>query len=35
MASLTFLLIYTGGPDNPFSTLYLIHVAMAVTTLGA
>ena len=35
MALLTVLLIYTGGPNNPFSTLYLVHVAMAVTTLGA
>jgi two-component system sensor histidine kinase RegB len=31
---LTLLLIATGGPNNPFSTLYLVHVAMAVTTLG-
>lgn len=35
MTLLTILLINTGGPSNPFSTLYLIHVAMAVTTLGA
>ncbi len=35
MSMLTFLLIRTGGPQNPFSTLYLVHVAMAVTTLGA
>ncbi len=35
MSLLTFLLLFTGGPNNPFSTLYLIHVAMAVTTLGA
>jgi len=34
MALLTVLLVYTGGPENPFSTLYLIQVAMAVTTLG-
>lgn len=30
---LTALLYYTGGSDNPFSTLYLVHVAMAVTVL--
>ncbi|MBC7782264.1 MAG: HAMP domain-containing histidine kinase [Burkholderiales bacterium] len=35
MGLLTVLLIQTGGPNNPFSTLYLVHVAMAVTTLGA
>lgn len=34
MGLLTALLIFTGGPENPFSTLYLVHVAMAVTTLG-
>ena len=34
MLLLTILLICTGGPDNPFNSLYLIHVAMAVTTLG-
>lgn len=34
MALLTVLLVYTGGAANPFSTLYLIQVAMAVTTLG-
>ncbi len=34
MALLTVLLLFTGGPSNPFSTLYLVHVAMAVTTLG-
>ncbi|HEX8323011.1 MAG TPA: ATP-binding protein [Tepidisphaeraceae bacterium] len=34
MCLLTVLLHYTGGPDNPFCTLYLVHVAMAVTTLG-
>ena len=34
MGLLTALLINTGGPENPFSTLYLVHVAMAVTTLG-
>lgn len=30
---LTALLYCTGGSDNPFSTLYLVHVAMAVTVL--
>ncbi|GIW76760.1 MAG: ATPase [Phycisphaerae bacterium] len=34
MTLLTGLLICTGGPENPFSTLYLVHVAMAVTMLG-
>ncbi len=34
MSLLTTLLLFAGGPENPFSTLYLIHVAMAVTTLG-
>src|SRR5438445_6562568 len=27
---LTSLLYLTGGPQNPFSSLYLVHVAMAV-----
>lgn len=31
---LTILLFFTGGPNNPFSTLYLVHVAMAVAVLG-
>ena len=31
---LTALLMCSGGPDNPFSLLYLVHVAMAVVTLG-
>jgi two-component system sensor histidine kinase RegB len=31
---LTTLLICSGGPANPFSVLYLVHVAMAVVTLG-
>lgn len=31
---LTALLMLTGGPDNPFSSLYLVHVAMAVAVLG-
>ena len=35
MAMLTVLLVYTGGPANPFSTLYLIQVAMAVTILSS
>jgi len=30
---LTILLCLTGGPENPFSALYLIHVAMAVIVL--
>jgi two-component system sensor histidine kinase RegB len=30
---LTALLICGGGPSNPFSALYLVHVAMAVVTL--
>ncbi len=34
MCLLTYLLYETGGTQNPFSTLYLVHVAMAVTTLG-
>lgn len=33
VALLTGLLYLTGGPNNPFSTLYLVHVAMAVTVL--
>lgn len=33
VALLTGLLSLTGGADNPFSTLYLVHVAMAVTVL--
>jgi two-component system sensor histidine kinase RegB len=32
---LTMLLYLTGGPDNPFSSLYVIHVAMAVIVLRA
>jgi two-component system, sensor histidine kinase RegB len=31
---LTALLLCSGGPENPFAILYLIHVAMAVVTLG-
>ena len=30
---LTVLLYLTGGPENPFAALYLIHVAMAVIVL--
>jgi two-component system sensor histidine kinase RegB len=29
----TQILYFTGGPENPFSSLYLIHVAMAVIVL--
>ncbi len=32
---LTTLLYLTGGPQNPFAALYLVHVAMAVIVLGA
>ena len=32
---LTLLLYLTGGPENPFASLYLIHVAMAVLVLRA
>jgi len=32
---LTILLYLTGGPDNPFASLYVIHVAMAVIVLQA
>lgn len=32
---LTGLLYLTGGPNNPFSAFYLIHVAMAASLLGA
>jgi len=32
---LTALLYLTGGPSNPFAALYLVHVAMAVSVLGA
>jgi two-component system sensor histidine kinase RegB len=35
VGSLTALLYYTGGAGNPFSMLYLVHVAMAVTVLGS
>lgn len=32
---LTALLFLTGGPHNPFSAFYLIHIAMAASLLGA
>ncbi|HYO08933.1 MAG TPA: ATP-binding protein [Tepidisphaeraceae bacterium] len=32
---LTALLYYTGGAQNPFSILYVIHIVMAVVVLGA
>jgi two-component system sensor histidine kinase RegB len=32
---LTCLLYFTGGPANPFTSLYLVHIAMAVVVLGA
>lgn len=32
---LTALLYLTGGPENPFAALYLVHVAMAVSVVGA
>ncbi len=32
---LTVLLYCTGGPQNPFRVLYLVHVGMAVVALGA
>lgn len=32
---LTTLLYLSGGPGNPFCTLYLVHIAMAVFVLGA
>ncbi|HRK31178.1 MAG TPA: ATP-binding protein [Tepidisphaeraceae bacterium] len=31
---LTVLLFFTGGPANPFATLYVVHVVMAVVLLG-
>jgi two-component system sensor histidine kinase RegB len=33
--ALTALLYFTGGPMNPFSAFYLIHIAMAASLLGA
>ena len=35
VGALTALLYFTGGSWNPFSVLYLVHVAMAVTVLGS
>ena len=35
VGALTALLYLTGGPSNPFSVLYLVHVAMAVMVLGS
>ncbi len=32
---LSALLYFTGGSQNPFASLYLVHVAMAVIVLGA
>lgn len=32
---LTAVLFFTGGPHNPFSAFYLIHIAMAASLLGA
>lgn len=32
---LTLLLLCTGGANNPFSILYVVHVAMAVVVLGS
>jgi two-component system sensor histidine kinase RegB len=34
VGALTALLYFTGGAGNPFSVLYLVHVAMAVAVLG-
>jgi two-component system sensor histidine kinase RegB len=31
---LTALLYFTGGPNNPFSVFYLIHIALAASLLG-
>ena len=33
-ASLTSLLYFTGGPENPFSIMYPVHVVMAGVLLG-
>ena len=35
LALLTLLLHFSGGPANPFSFLYLIHLALAAVTLGS
>jgi two-component system, sensor histidine kinase RegB len=32
---LTLLLALSGGPENPFSALYVLHIAMAAVTLSA
>ena len=34
MLVLTLLLALTGGPSNPFTALYLVHVALAAVALG-
>lgn len=34
IASLTALLYFTGGPENPFSFLYLVHVTLALVAVG-
>lgn len=34
IALLTVLLYFTGGPENPFAVLYVVHVAMATVVLG-
>lgn len=34
VALLTALLYFTGGPDNPFAVLYVVHVALATTVMG-
>lgn len=33
MVALTTLIMIGGGPDNPFTTLYLVHIAMAAVML--
>lgn len=33
--SLTFLLMLSGGPSNPFTLLYLVHITLAATILSA
>ncbi|MEM9493006.1 MAG: sensor histidine kinase, partial [Myxococcota bacterium] len=35
VALLTALLYFTGGPDNPFSFLYLVQIALAAVVLHA
>lgn len=34
VALLTAILFFTGGPENPFAVLYIVHVAMATVVLG-